>query len=169
MAILKIVTYPDPILSKPSEKVEVFDESLQELIDNMAETMYDAPGVGLAAVQVGISKRLLICDNTPEDGEREYKVLVNPEIISSEGEFLSEDEGCLSVPDYRANVKRFAAVVVEYQDRNGEPVRIEAEGFPAVVLQHEIDHLDGVLFIDRISSLKRNIYKRNVKKRLKSA
>ena len=169
MALLDIVTYPDPILTKPCDKVVIFDDALQELIDNMAETMYDAPGVGLAAVQVGVSKRLLVYDAAPQEENREYNVLVNPEIVSSEGEYLSEEEGCLSVPDFRANVKRFASVVVEGLDRHGSPVRIEAEGFLAVVLQHEIDHLNGILFIDRISSLKRSLYKRRVNKRLKQA
>lgn len=169
MAVLNIVTYPDPILTKPSAKVETIDDSIQELIENMAETMYAAPGVGLAAVQVGESKRILVYDDSPEEERGNFKVLINPEIVSSEGDYLSEDEGCLSVPDFRANVKRFSSVVVKALDREGKEVTIEAEGFPAVVLQHEIDHLDGVLFIDRISALKRSFYKRQVKKRLKAS
>ncbi len=169
MAVLNIVTYPDPILAKPSDKVTEIDDSIQKLIEDMAETMYDAPGVGLAAVQVGVNKRILVFDHAPEEEKGNYEVLINPEIVSSEGEFISEDEGCLSVPDFRATVKRASSVIVKALDREGKELTIEAEGFLAVVLQHEIDHLDGVLFIDRISALKRSFYKRQVKKRLKAS
>jgi peptide deformylase len=167
MAILKIVTYPDKFLSEPTQPVENIDGNIQDLIENMAETMYMEPGIGLAAIQVGINKSLLVYDISAKDEKRSLHVLINPRIISSEGSILSEGEGCLSVPDFRADVKRSAAILVEAFDRNEKPLRIEAEGFLAVVLQHEIDHLNGILFIDRISSLKRGMYKRKILKNLR--
>jgi peptide deformylase len=132
----------------------------------MAAAMYEAPGVGLAAIQVGHDKSLLIYDVAPRDEKRDLQVLINPRIVSSEGTMISEDEGCLSVPDFRSDVKRASQILVEGIDREGKPLRLEAEGLLAVVLQHEIDHLNGTLFIDRISSLKRQMYKRRVKKSL---
>ena len=167
METLKILTYPDKFLSEPTKPVENIDEKIQNLIKDMASIMYQAPGIGLAAIQVGINKSLLIYDVLPKDEKRSLQVLINPRIIESEGTTISEDEGCLSVPDFRANVKRAASVLVEAFDNKEKPLRIEAEGLLAVVLQHEIDHLNGILFIDRISSLKRGMYKRNVKKNLK--
>lgn len=167
MTILEIKTYPDIFLSKPTKQIENIDGNIQHLIENMAATMYQVPGVGLAAIQVGHDKSLLVYDVTPKDEKRELQVLINPRIVSSERTMISEDEGCLSVPDFRADVKRASQILVEGLDREGKPLRIEAEGLLAVVLQHEIDHLNGTLFIDRISSLKRQIYKRHVKKSLK--
>ncbi len=167
MTILEIKTYPDIFLSKPTKQIENIDGNIQLLIENMAATMYEAPGVGLVAIQVGQDKSLLVYDVAPKDEKRELQVLINPKIVSSEGTMISEDEGCLSVPDFRANVKRASQVLVEGLDREGKPVQIEAEGLLALVLQHEIDHLNGTLFIDHISSLKRQIYKRRVKKSLK--
>lgn len=168
MEPLKILTYPDKFLSEPTKPVENIDEKIRNLIKDMASIMYQAPGIGLAAIQVGINKSLLIYDVSPRDEKRSLQVLINPRIIESEGKTISEDEGCLSVPDFRANVKRAASVLVEGFDSEEKPLRIEAEGLLAVVLQHEIDHLNGILFIDRISSLKREMYKRRVKKNLKS-
>jgi peptide deformylase len=158
-------------LRQPTKPVETIDDDLQKIIDDMADTMYAAPGVGLAAIQVGIDKRLLVYDISPkeENSQRELRVLINPVIVSMEGEQLSEDEGCLSVPDFRADVKRAAKVHVKAFDRHGKPLTIEAQGMHAIILQHEIDHLEGVLFIDRISALKRQLYKRKVKKQLKQA
>ncbi len=167
MAILEIFTYPNKFLSQPTKPVENIDGKLQDLIDDMAVTMYQAPGIGLAAIQVGHDKSLLVYDVSPRDENRSLQVLINPRIISSEGTTISEDEGCLSVPDFKANVKRSEVVLVEGFDRDGNPLRFDAEGLLAVVLQHEIDHLNGILFIDRISSLKRELYKRRVKKNLK--
>jgi peptide deformylase len=167
MTKLEIVTYPDKFLSQPTQLIKNIDGKIQDLIENMAETMYVAPGIGLAAIQVGVNKSLLVYDVSAKDEKRSLQVLINPRIISSEGYILSEDEGCLSVPDFRADVKRSAAILVEGVDRNEKPLRIEAEGFLAVVLQHEIDHLNGILFIDRISSLKRGIYKRKIQKNLR--
>jgi peptide deformylase len=168
MEPLNILTYPDKFLSEPTKPVENIDEKIQNLIKDMASIMYQAPGIGLAAIQVGINKSLLIYDVSPRDEKRSLQVLINPRIVESEGTTISEDEGCLSVPDFRANVKRSASVLVEGVDSKEKPLRIEAEGLLAVVLQHEIDHLNGILFIDRISSLKREIYKRRVKKNLKN-
>jgi peptide deformylase len=168
MSILKIVTYPDTFLKQPTKAIENIDGRLQQLIDDMSETMYAAPGLGLAAIQVGVDQSLLVFDVTQqEDGDRQLQVLINPRIVKKEGEILSENEGCLSVPDFRADVKRSERVLVDAADRDGNPLRLEAEGFMAVVLQHEIDHLNGTLFIDRISSLKRNLYKRRVAKQMR--
>ena len=167
MTILDIVTFPDNFLKKPTDPVENIDGQLQTAIENMAETMYHAPGVGLAAIQVGIGKSFLIYDVSPPDEERSLSVLINPKIVTAEGTQLSENEGCLSVPEYRSDVKRAASILVEAFDRNEKPVRIEAHDFLAIVLQHEIDHLNGTLFIDRISSLKRQLYTRRIKKQLK--
>ena len=147
--------------------VDAFDEDLQVLIDDMIETMYDEPGVGLAAIQIGSDRSVIVYDVTQTEGERKAEALINPEIVFREGTQLSENEGCLSVPDFRADVKRNAHVRVEGLDRRGRPVEIDAEGFLAIVLQHEIDHLHGILFIDRISSLKREMYKRKRKKQLR--
>ena len=133
----------------------------------MAATMYDAPGIGLAAIQVGWDKSLLIYDIAPRDEKRSLHVLINPTIVTQEGEMLSENEGCLSVPDFRADVKRAANITVEGYDREGKPVRMDADGLLAIVLQHEIDHLNGTLFIERISALKRQMYQRRVKKQMK--
>lgn len=169
MTILEIITYPDKFLSQPTRPIENIDGNIQGLIEDMAATMYQAPGVGLAAIQVGVNNSLLVYDVSPRDQERCLQVLINPRIISSEGSIISEDEGCLSVPDFRSDVKRAASIIVEGYDRNEKLLRIEAEGFLAVVLQHEIDHLNGILFIDRISSLKRGIYKRRVLKNLKKS
>jgi peptide deformylase len=167
MALLDIVTYPDKFLKQPTKPVENIDGALQKIIDSMEETMYHAPGVGLAAIQVGVDQSLLVYDVSPPDEDRSLNVLINPRILESEGKVLSENEGCLSVPDYRADVNRFDSVLVEAYDRNEKLLRIEAHDFLAIVLQHEIDHLNGKLFIDRISSLKRQIYTRRLKKRLK--
>ena len=141
---------------------------VQKMIDQMAATMYDAPGVGLAAIQVGWDKSVFIYDISPAEQDRSLQVLINPRIVDQQGEILSENEGCLSVPEFKADVKRYASIIVEGVDREGRPVRLEAEGILAVVLQHEIDHLNGKLFIDHISALKRQLYTRRMKKKLRS-
>ena len=151
----------------PTTPIENIDGKVQDLIEAMAITMYKAPGIGLAAIQVGHNKSLLVYDIAPKDEERSLHVLINPKIIATEGTIISEEEGCLSVPDFRADVKRAAKILVEGYDREGKPLRIEAEGLLSLVLQHEIDHLNGVLFIDHLSSLKRQMYKRRVKKTLR--
>jgi len=167
MSKLEILTYPNNLLLRPTKPLENIDGKVQEMIENMATTMYEAPGIGLAAIQVGWGKSLLIYDISPRDENRDLKVIVNPKIIESDGEMISEDEGCLSVPDFRADVKRASRILVEGVDREGSPLKIEAEGLLAIVLQHEIDHLNGTLFIDHISALKREMYKRRVKKKLR--
>lgn len=165
--MLQIYTYPADILKHPAKAVENIDGSTQDIIDKMAYTMYEAPGIGLASVQVGIDQSILVYDIAPRDEKRDLQVLINPKIITSEGETISENEGCLSVPDYRSDVKRAESVIVDGYDRDGNPLRIEAEEFLAIVLQHEIDHLNGTLFIDRISKLKRELYKKRIQKQLK--
>ena len=132
----------------------------------MAETMYEAPGVGLAAIQVGSDKSILVYDELPGEITRQFGVIINPKIIETDGNIISENEGCLSVPEFRSDVKRAERVLVEGLDRQGSPIRLEAEGFLAIVMQHEIDHLNGTLFIDRISALKRQLYTRRMKKKL---
>ena len=168
MSKLKILTYPDQTLRQPTSALENIDGNVQEMIDQMAATMYEAPGVGLAAIQVGWGKSVLIYDISPADRGRSLQVLINPRIVDQEGEILSENEGCLSVPEFRADVKRFATIMVEGVDREGRPVRLEADGMLAIVLQHEIDHLNGKLFIDHISALKRQLYTRRMKKKLRT-
>ena len=167
MTVLDIKTFPDPFLRLKTKPVQNIDGRLQQLIDSMGATMYEAPGVGLAAIQVGVDKQMLVYDVAPNEPSRRLHVLINPKIIDTEGQVLSENEGCLSVPDYRANVKRASQILVEGVDRDGNPERIEAEGLLAIVLQHEIDHLNGTLFIDHISALKRQMYERRVKKMIK--
>lgn len=167
MSLLDILTFPNEFLKNPVRPVENIDGALQTIIDQMAETMYHAPGVGLAAIQVGLDKSLLVYDIAPQEAGKELHVLINPKIIEKEGQIISENEGCLSVPDYRADVPRAARILVEGVDRDGNPLRFEADDMLAIVLQHEIDHLNGTLFIDRISALKRQLYSRRVKKQLK--
>ena len=167
MSILTVLTYPDKFLSQPAKSVENIDGTIQNIIKDMSSTMYEAPGVGLAAIQVGFDQSIIVYDILPRDEKRSLHVLINPKIISSEGTTISESEGCLSVPDYRADVKRSASILIEGFDEKEKPLRIEADGFLAVVLQHEIDHLNGILFIDRISSLKKSLYKRHIKKMLR--
>lgn len=168
MAILTILVDPDPFLRQPTKPVTVIDDEIRLIIEDMAETMYQAPGVGLAATQVGIDKSVIVFDPEADPEKRDYRVLINPVIVDCCGETLSENEGCLSVPDYRSDVKRSEKIVVEGLDRDGKPVRIETDGMLSVILQHEIDHLNGILFVDRISPLKRQIYKRKRKKAMKS-
>ncbi len=168
MGSLEIVTYPDKFLRQPTKPLENIDGDVQKLIEKMGVTMYSASGAGLAAIQVGCDKSIIVYDAFPGDEEKRFlEVLINPKMIASEGSRLSENEGCLSVPDFKADVRRAAAVLVEGVDREGNPVRMERDDFLAIVLQHEIDHLNGTLFIDRISSLKRELYKRRVRKNLR--
>ena len=163
---LKIYTYPAPILRVTTELVKNIDEGIHELVDKMAETMYAAPGVGLAANQVGEPKRILVYDVSPADEGRSLSVIINPEIVLTVGEIVQE-EACLSVLDFSAEVSRKAQVKVQGVDIDGNAVDIEAEGLLARCLQHEIDHLNGILFIDHISSLKRALYNKRLKKMLK--
>lgn len=167
MAIREILTYPNNFLRQPTKPVAAITDDIRQLIDDMIETMYDEPGVGLAATQVGADQSIIVYDASPAEGERQAQALINPEVVAREGQQLSENEGCLSVPDFRADVKRAARVRIKGLNRNGEAVDFEAEGFLAIVMQHEIDHLNGILFIDRISKLKREIYKRKRRKQLR--
>ncbi len=168
MAVLPILTYPDPFLLKPVKTVTEITDEVQEIIENMAETMYDAPGVGLAAIQAGVDKRIIVYDPDADCQKRDFQVLINPCILEYHGSKVSEEEGCLSVPDMRCDINRAERVVVEGLDREGNSLRFEVEGIPAIILQHEIDHLNGVLILDRISTLKRQIYKRKCQKMLKN-
>ena len=164
MAVLPIRKLPDQVLRKPSREITEINAELHRLIDDMAETMYAAPGLGLAANQVGRLDRLIVFDVTHrEGGARDLKVIINPCITQAEGE-LTHEEGCLSVADFSAEVRRHARVTVKGLDREGKPLSLTGEGLLAVVLQHEVDHLDGILFIDRISRLKRGLYLRRLKK-----
>lgn len=167
MTVRQVLTYPDPFLRQPTQPVATVTEDTRRLIEDMIETMYAEPGVGLAAIQIGVDQSVIVYDVSPPEGERQAQALINPEILEQSGSQLSENEGCLSVPDFRADVQRAARVRVKGLDREGRPVEFAAEGFLAIVLQHEIDHLRGILFIDRISSLKRELYKRRVKKQMK--
>lgn len=167
MALREIVTYPFPILKETAKPVTSFDEELEKLVADMADTMYEAPGVGLAAPQINVPLQLCVIDISPKDAPNELIVLANPKIIKGEGKEV-EEEGCLSVRDYSTGVPRFTKIWVEAQDIKGNPLSFEAEGFYARVIQHELDHLNGTLFIDRISSLKRGLYKKKVKKMLRN-
>ena len=165
MATLEIKIYPDAVLKKKAEPVKEFDEGLQKLIDDMIETMYAAPGLGLAANQVGILKQVLVIDvGTDEEDEAQEQesslmVLINPEIVFKEG-VNESDEGCLSIPEYTTIVKRAEKVKVKCLDRHGEPCEIEGEGLLAKALQHEIDHLNGILFVDRIGRIKKEFFRK---------
>jgi peptide deformylase len=167
MAILDILKYPEPILSKVALPVKNYTGKTAALVGDMLDTMYAAPGVGLAAPQIGVSQRIIVLDVDHENPGKQIYKLVNPMITRSEGELIWE-EGCLSVVDYTAEVRRAAKVEIVAFDEKEKEVKIEAEGLLAVALQHEIDHLDGKLFIDRISRLKRDLYTRRRKKMLRS-
>lgn len=163
--IRPILTYPDPELKKKSAPVTVISDKIRELANDMAETMYDAPGVGLAAPQIGVHQRVIVIDVAGSDEPPALITAINPVIIHAEGETY-EEEGCLSVPKYAANVRRHAKVVVKGLNLDGEEVVWRAEGLLAVAFQHEIDHLDGILFVDHISQLKRDLFRRRYRKSL---
>jgi len=221
MTILKILEYPEPFLLLKAKPVEHIDEETLKLIQNMAETMFDAPGVGLAAPQVGSDKRIIVynpgaqsergrssgqcedkesfsdIEDTQQDNkslvdeecndvsspneasacndkrkkraQQEYRAIINPEIVAASGSLISENEACLSVPDFSADVRRFSKVTVRGLNMDGNRIEFDAEDIEAVIMQHEIDHLDGILYIERISMLKRNMYKKRVKKRAKQS
>src|SRR6476661_3593955 len=175
MSILPIIETPDPRLRQISTPVEAVDAELQTLIDDMFETMYAAPGIGLAAIQVGVPKRLLVIDLQEEqdaDGKpvRDPRVFINPEILETSGEVQLYSEGCLSIPDQYAEVERPAVIRARWQDREGKVHEEQLEGLLAVCLQHEMDHLEGILFIDHLSRLKRDmVLKKLMKARQKAA
>jgi peptide deformylase len=166
MALREILKYPDPVLRNKTSRVEHIDSTIDRLINDMVETMHAAPGVGLAANQVGVPLQLAVIDLSArenEDQRHPLLVIINPEVLSMEGSVV-EEEGCLSIPDYAEKVKRAARVKVRALDRTGRQFELEAEGLMAKALQHEIDHLNGVLFVDRLSPLKKSIFKRRIKK-----
>lgn len=163
-----ILTYPDPELKKKSQPVTVINDKVRELVRDMAETMYAAPGVGLAAPQIGVHQRVIVIDVAGKDEPPELIVAINPVIIHADGEAY-EEEGCLSVPRYAANVRRHARVVVKGLNLEGEEVTWKADDLLAIAFQHEIDHLDGILFIDHISPLKREIFKKRYRRILEDA
>jgi peptide deformylase len=163
MAVREICKYPDPVLTEKAAKVEVIDDGLRKLVQDMAETMYEAHGVGLAAPQVGVSKRVIVVDvSHVEEGEGRLLVLINPELAGAEGSEFSE-EGCLSLPGFKAEVRRSVKVTVRGRDIKGRDVAVEAEGLMARALQHEIDHLEGTLILDRAGFLSREFYKKRLK------
>ncbi len=157
MTIKPLIILPDPILRQVSKPVERVDSEIRKLAEDMLETMYDAPGIGLAAVQIGVMRRMLVIDLSKEGDPKEPQVFINPEILASSDDRSVYEEGCLSIPDYYAEVERPATVTVKYLDANGVEQTVEADGLLATCLQHEIDHLNGVLFIDHISRLKRDM------------
>jgi peptide deformylase len=163
MAALEILKYPHPILKKRSELVSQINEELKKLIQDMRETMYQAGGIGLAACQVGVPRRVIVLDVSPLDPQHSFFALINPEIISEEGE-IDHEEGCLSVPDCLEKVKRREKVCVRGLSPDGRDIEIKGEGILAIALQHEIDHINGVLILDKISRLKREIYRNKLKK-----
>ncbi|MBI4823754.1 MAG: peptide deformylase [Nitrospirae bacterium] len=163
MAVLEIKKYPDTILTEKAVSVDGLSKRHLRLIDNMIETMYAAPGIGLAAPQVGVSERIIVTDISKADELSSLVVLVNPEIVLKEG-LIESDEGCLSVPGLTVNIKRAERVIVRGLDRNGKAIEIQAEGLLSRVLQHEIDHIDGILILNRISFIKREFYKKRLHK-----
>lgn len=164
MALLDILIYPDPRLREVAEPVEQVDDQVRELVENMAETMYDAPGVGLAATQVGVKKRVFIIDIADEDEPSNLQVFINPEIVHRDG-VQSWKEGCLSFPEVSEEIKRAEHVRVRALDLSGAQFELEASGLLAVAIQHENDHLDGVLMVDKLSPLKRRLIGRKLAKR----
>ena len=164
MTIKPLIILPDPILRQVSTPVERVDAGLRRFADDMLETMYDAPGIGLAAIQVGEPIRMLVIDLSKDEEDKAPQVFINPEVLSSSDVRSLYEEGCLSIPDYYAEVERPASVRVKYLDRDGKEHEVLAEGLLATCLQHEIDHLNGVLFIDHISRLKRDMVMKKFRK-----
>src|SRR3954466_7835097 len=165
--ILKIVKYPEPVLSQPGEPVTEFNSELKKLVDDMFETMYASQGIGLAAPQVAVAKRVTVIDLSQGKDPEQKLVLVNPEIIFREGKQY-EEEGCLSFPEIREKVQRASAVKVRAQDLKGKWFEMDGEELLSRAFQHEIDHLDGMLFIDRLSRLKKDLLVRKIKKLIKN-
>lgn len=157
MTIKPLIILPDPLLRQQSKPIEQVDAEITRLADDMLDTMYDAPGIGLAAIQIGVPRRMLVIDISREDEDRNPVVFINPEILKVSDDVSAYEEGCLSIPDYYAEVERPASLTVGYIDRNGKKQTVEADGLLATCLQHEMDHLNGVLFIDHISRLKRDM------------
>ena len=169
MTILTILTAPDPVLKKKSVTIAAVDDRVRQLMDDMLETMYHAPGIGLAAPQIGVNERIVVMDIGRSEENRQPIVMANPEIVWLSEEDNTYEEGCLSVPEHYADVVRPKAVKVKFLDRDGNPAEIETDGLLATVIQHELDHLDGVLFVDHLTSLKRNMILRKLLKLKKEA
>ncbi len=157
MTIKPLIILPDPVLRQQSKPIEKVDAEVLRLADDMLETMYDAPGIGLAAIQIGVARRMLVIDVAREGEEKTPIVFINPKILKVSDDVSTYEEGCLSIPDYYAEVERPASLTVQYVGRDGKQQTVEADGLLATCLQHEIDHLNGVLFIDHISRLKRDM------------
>jgi peptide deformylase len=169
MAKRPIIKLPDPILRTQSSAVEQVDDDMRRLIDDMLETMYEAPGIGLAAIQVAVPKRLLVLDVTDKDEERNPIAMINPEVLRLGDESRVYEEGCLSIPDVLVDIERPSTVTVRYIDREGKQQELNADGLLATAIQHEIDHLDGKLIIDFLSRLKRDMVVRRFKKQVRGA
>ena len=163
MALRRIVTYGTPVLRQRTKEVANADGELQQLIDDMVETMYAAPGVGLAANQVGSPHRLFVANPSDDRDPSKLLVVINPEVVESDGE-LTNEEGCLSIPDYREEVRRARRVLLRGLDRQGKPIEVEGRDLLARIFQHEMDHLNGLFFVDRLSPAKRDILTRKLKK-----
>ncbi|NQV57042.1 MAG: peptide deformylase [Rhodospirillales bacterium] len=164
MALLPIIIAPDPRLKVKCDPVENVDDGVRTLMDDMLVTMYAAPGLGLAAPQVGVQKRILVADVSKDENLRDPKCLINPEITWASEELFEYEEGCLSLPDHFAEISRPERVRISYLDRDGKSAKLEADGVLAVCIQHEMDHLDGILFVDYLSKLKRNVILRKLRK-----
>ena len=164
MAVLPILTLPDPVLRKKAKPVERIDAELRRLMDDMLATMYDAPGIGLAALQVGVLRRLIVMDPAKDEAPKSPLVMVNPEMLERSEEMRTHEEGCLSIPDFTAEIERPARTRVSYIDREGKKREAGLEGIWSTLVQHEIDHLNGVLFIDYLSRLKRDMVVRKFTK-----
>ena len=169
MAIRPILIAPDPRLKAVSAPVETVDAEIRKLVEDMADSMYAAEGIGLAAVQIGVAKRVIVMDLDQKDGKKDWRVFINPKITRASEEMATFEEGCLSVPEIWDDVERPARIKAEYLDLDGKTVEIEADGMLATCLQHEMDHLEGVLFIDHFSRLKRSIALRKLAKAKKLA
>ena len=169
MAIREILVVPNPVLKLVSQPVDKVDDELRALMDDMLETMYDAPGIGLAAIQIGVPKRVIVMDISGPDEEKAPRYFVNPEIVWSSEDTAPYEEGCLSIPDIYDEVERPARVKLKYLNYQGEEVIEDADGLFAVCIQHEMDHLEGVLFIDHLSRLKRDRAVAKVKKQARAA
>ncbi len=165
--IYSIVKYPDPVLQRPAEPVTAFDSKLRRLVEDMFASMYEAEGIGLAAPQIGISKRITVIDLSFQKKPEDKIVLINPQVVAAEGKQY-EEEGCLSLPEIRDKVNRAAHVKIQAQDVQGAAFEMEGDALLARAFQHEIDHLDGILFIDRISRLKRDLQLRKIRKMIKA-
>lgn len=163
MAVLEILKFPHPLLKKRSKEVQRVDAEVKKLIQDMAETMYHANGIGLAACQIGVPWRVIVLDVSPIDPKQSFFAMINPEVLSEEGE-IEHEEGCLSVPDCLEKGKRREKICVRGISPEGERIEVSGEGMLAIALQHEIDHINGVLILDRMSRLKREIYRDKLKK-----